>query len=253
MTPPTNKHVVFDVVGTCVSYDAFYTAVESRLGPKFRAHNLNIGSRIFGYAWMEAGEREYTYLGLSGKYVKFFDIFRSIFYRTLWQAGIQNPREFATDDDREYLLASYRTLEPRPGIQECFARLRDAGFTVWALTAGDTPRVAGYLAKGGVDMPEGNFVSCDTIGVGKPAPEAYRYILERFGGVEGEGEGEGGQTWFAAAHMWDAAAAKGCGFRGAWVSDWEKETCSDIFGEMDIVAHDLPGLADGIIAASGES
>jgi 2-haloacid dehalogenase len=154
---------------------------------------------------MEAGEREYTYLSMSGHYLKFFDVFRSIFYRTLWQAGIAEPRKLATDEDREFLLNSYRELKPRPGIHECFSRLRAAGFTVWALTAGDTARVAGYLAQGGVEMPENNFVSCDTIKIGKPAPESYKYILDKF-------ENEGREAWFAAAHMWDAAAAKRTGY-----------------------------------------
>jgi 2-haloacid dehalogenase len=188
--------------GTCVSYEAFYDAIEARIGEQLRAKN--IGSRLFGYAWMEAGEREYTYLSISGHYVKFFDIFRSIFYRTLWQAGITEPRKFASDEDRESLLASYRTLNARQGISECFSRLRDAGFTVWALTAGDTPRVAGYLAEGGVDLPAANFVSCDTIGVGKPEPLSYQYILDKF-------DQNGLETWFAAAHMWDVAAARRCG------------------------------------------
>jgi len=31
---------------------------------------------------------------------------------------------------------------------------------------------------------------------------------------------------------------------------WEKEQCTDIFGEMDVVAADLPAMADGIIEAS---
>ncbi|KAH8885262.1 HAD-like protein [Thozetella sp. PMI_491] len=237
-----NKHVVFDVVGTCVSYDAFFDAIEARIGERLKARN--IGSRLFGYAWMEAGEREYTYLSISGNYIKFFDIFRSIFYRTLWQAGIEEPRKFATDEDREFLLASYRTLKPREGLLECFTRLRKGGYTVWALTAGDTERVGGYLAAGGVDFPSENFVSCDTIGIGKPAPESYQYIIDKF-------PKENQETWFAAAHMWDAAAARRCGFKGAWASVWEKESCSDIFGEMDVVADSLVKLADGIIAFDG--
>ena len=39
-------------------------------------------------------------------------------------------------------------------------------------------------------------------------------------------------------------------FKGAWVSVWEKEMCSDLFGNMDVVADDLPSLADTIIGAS---
>jgi 2-haloacid dehalogenase len=185
-----------------VSYDALYDAIEARIGDRLKAQN--IGSRLFGYAWIEAGEKEYTYLSLSEKYVKFFDVFRSIFYRTLWQAGVQNPRQFATDEDREHLLASYRTLKTREGLLECFTRLREAGFTVWAFTSGDTQRVAGYLSEGGASLPPEHFVSCDTIGVGKPAPACYQHILEKF-------PKENLEAWFAAAHMWDAAGARHCG------------------------------------------
>lgn len=32
------------------------------------------------------------------------------------------------------------------------------------------------------------------------------------------------------------------------MSVWEKENCSDIFGDMDVIADDLPTLADKIIA-----
>ena len=173
------------------------------MGEKFRAQN--IGARLFGYCWMEAGEREYTYLSLSGKYMKFFDIFRSIFYRTLWQAGIQEPRKFASDDDREFLLQSYRALKPRPGIAECWDKLRKAGFKVWCLTAGDTARVGGYLKAGGIEIPDEDFVSCDTIGVGKPEPSSYKYLLDKF-------EPKDLEVWFAAAHMWDVAGAKNVGY-----------------------------------------
>ncbi|KAI1840415.1 hypothetical protein JX265_007161 [Neoarthrinium moseri] len=238
-----SKHVVFDVVGTCISYEAFYDAIEARLGHKLRARS--IGSRLLGYAWMEAGEKEYTYLSLSGHYVVYFDVFRSIFYRTLWQAGIEEPRKFATDDDREFLLQSYRRLRPRAGLENCFSRLREAGFTVWCFTSGDVKRVSGYFASGGVDFPLENFVSCDSIGVGKPAPECYKFVLDKF-------PKENCETWFAAGHMWDVAGAKRAGFKGAWVSVWEKEQCADIFGEMDVVADDLPKLADSIIAASAK-
>ncbi|KAK6076865.1 putative 2-haloalkanoic acid dehalogenase [Seiridium cupressi] len=243
MASSGNKHIVFDVVGTCISYEAFYEALEARIGERLRKQN--IGARIFGYAWMEAGEKEYTYLSQSGKYVVYSDVFRSIFYRTLWQAGVKEPRKLCTDEDREFLLASYRTLKPRPGLAQCFSKLREAGFKVWALTSGDVERVSGYLASGGIDFPSENFVSCDSIGVGKPAPACYQHLLDKFPAGDRD-------AWFAAAHMWDAAAARRTGFKAAWVSVWEQEQCSDIFGEMDVVADDLLALADGIIASSKE-
>ncbi|KAK8038304.1 2-haloacid dehalogenase [Apiospora phragmitis] len=223
----SNKHVVFDVLirpgllGTLVDYEAFYEAIEARLGDQLRAQH--IGARLFGYAWMEAGEKEYTYLSMSGHHVAFSDVLRALFYRTLWQAGLADPRRFATDDDRDFLLAAYRALRVRPGVAACFRTLHDAGYTVWALTSGDVARVA------------------DSIGVGKPAPAVYEHVLKKF-------PTEDLDAWFAAGHMWDASAARRSGFNGAWVSLWEKESCSDIFGDMDVVADSLPELADGIVA-----
>ena len=216
---PNNKHVVFDVVGTyhqvqgpkqetiidkcitgtCVTYEAFFSALDARLGDRLRS--ANIGPRIFGYAWMAAAEKEYTYLSMSGApYVKVFDVFRSVFYRTLWQAGVAEPRRLAADEDREFVLEAYRRLKPRDGLRECFDKLRAAGFTVWALTSGDTQRVSRYLEMAGVELPPKNFASCDSIGVGKPAPASYRHILEKLPEKDRE-------AWFAAAHAWDASAA----------------------------------------------
>jgi len=97
------------------------------------------------------------------------------------------------------MVEEYKKLDARPGLAECFARLRVARFTVWALTSGDTTRVAGYFTRNGVDMPAENFMSCDTLGVGKPDPNAYTPLLEKFKECE--------KAWFAAAHTWDASAA----------------------------------------------
>lgn len=201
---PTNtmatkgKHVVFDVVGTCVSYDNFFKAIESRLGAQLKAEGIK--PKLFGFAWMEAAEREFSYLDMSGRYVPFWTVFQPLFYRMLWMAGIEEPRKFATDEDSTFIVNSYRDLEARPGVVDCWTKLREAGFTVWALTSGDTKRVAGYLSRNNIEMPSQNFISCDTIGVGKPAPLPYRHVLEKFGKDD--------EVWFAAAHMWDASAAK---------------------------------------------
>jgi len=240
------KQIVFDVVGTLVSYDFFFEAIESRLGEKLRAECIK--PKLLGFAWMEAAEREYTYMSMSGKYTVFFDVFGPLFYRMLWMAGIQEPRKFATDEDKDYILAAYRQLKLRPGAVECVEKLRAAGFTVWAFTAGDIARVGAYFKSGGIEMPAENLLSCDTLGVGKPASEAYRPLLEQFG-VEKSG-GVGHSVWFGAAHMWDVSAAKRTGFRGAYCSIWENEPCVEIFGKMDVMAPTLPEMADQVIAAS---
>jgi 2-haloacid dehalogenase len=102
----------------------------------------------------------------------------------LWMAGIAEPRKFATDEDALYMVEAYKKLKARPGLAECFSKLRGAGFTVWALTSGDVERVRGDFTRNRVEMPLENFTSCDTLGVGKPAPEAYLPLLKRFEGCD---------------------------------------------------------------------
>ncbi|KAH8673246.1 FAD dependent oxidoreductase-domain-containing protein [Ilyonectria robusta] len=234
------KHVVFDVVGTCVSYDAIFNALDSRLGDRLRAECIK--PKLLGYTWFEAAEREYTYLSISGRYIRFYDVFRSLFYRMLWMAGIEEPRKFATDDDLAYILEQFMQLDARPGVAECFQILRDAGFTCWAFTAGDVQRVSGYFTRNGIDMPAENFMSCDSLGIGKPAPESYQPLLTQFAGEE---------AWFAAAHMWDVSAAKSTGFKGAYCTVWEKEPCIDLFGTMDVMADTFPEMARRIPSQQG--
>ncbi|KAJ0417812.1 HAD-like domain-containing protein [Aspergillus carlsbadensis] len=237
----TTKNVVFDVVGTLVSYDTLITTLETRLGDRLRAEGVK--PSLLANTWIEVAEREYTYLSMSGKYVPFVQCMAQLFYRVLHLADIPDPRDFATDEDVRALMGAYDQLTMRPGAAECIRKLRDAGFTVWALTAADLDGVAGLFAKAGVEMPRENLLSCDLYGVGKPDPLAYAPLLEQLS------QG-GAKPWFAAAHCWDVSAAQRKGFRGAYSLVLEKDKLPDLFGEIEVTADTLPEMADGIIAAS---
>jgi 2-haloacid dehalogenase len=144
---------------------------------------------------------------MSGKYTVFADVFRALFYRMLWMAGISEPREFASEQDLAYIMEQYAGLTMRPGAAECVQKLRDAGFRVWCFTAGDIKRVGGYFARAGIEMPAEDLLSCDSAGVGKPDPAAYRPLLEKLVAENG-----GRVPWFAAGHMWDVSAARRAGY-----------------------------------------
>lgn len=195
------KHVVFDIVGTCVGYEAFFEAIETQAGERLRAHGIS--PKLFAFAWMECAEREFTFLDLSGRYKPYWPIFRALFHRVLAQVGVPNVRELFSDEDAEICANGYKALKARPGVQEAWQKLRDAGFTVWALTTGDKERVKNYLAGAGLEVADENFFTCDGLDVRKPVPKAYHYVLDKFRGAD--------QTWFAAAHMWDSSGAKANG------------------------------------------
>lgn len=200
----SSKNVVFDIVGTLVAYDHLYNAIDRRLGDKLRAQGIK--PWLLGNAWMEAAEREYTNLSLSGRYTPYGVVFESLFYRVLTFGQIENPREFASPEDLAYIMEEYQSLTLRPGAAECVQKLRDAGFTVWAFTAADLVRVGGYFKKAGVEFPAENLLSCDTAGVGKPDLNAYKPLLAQL-----TSENEGKIPWFAAAHMWDVSSARRAG------------------------------------------
>lgn len=199
---PSNKNVVFDIVGTLIGYDKLFEAIDTRLGDRLRAECIK--PSLLGFSWVEVAEREYTYLSLAGAYKPFATVFEAIFYRMLWMAGIKEPKEFANDKDLAFIMAEYMKLEMRPGAAECVKKLRAAGFTVWAFTAADIKRVSGYFAQAGVELPPENLLSCDTAGVGKPALESYAPVLKEL-------SKGGGQPWFAAGHQWDVSAARRAG------------------------------------------
>ena len=233
--------VVFDVVGTLVGFESWHRIIEQIIGNKLRTHGIT--AQMFGYTWMTHAELEYTFLCMSERYTVYKDVMKATFYRTLGMAGVANPRDVFTDDERERCQAGYAALELRPGAKECIKILRTAGFDVWCLTTADLARVQGYFTRGGVEMPAECFVSCDQHGVAKPALAAYEPVLEKCKAI--------GEAWFAAGHMWDVAAAKKVGFKGAYCSVYEKEDCLEIHGgEMDVMTETLPHMAQKIVEAS---
>ncbi|KAH6639893.1 haloacid dehalogenase [Boeremia exigua] len=240
--PQPQKHVVFDVVGTCVSFDAYYSCLDSVLGARLRQHTIT--PQHFGFTWQTAAELEFTFLSISGSYKPYKEVLRGLFYRTLSLSGVADPRALATDEEREKCIEGYGALELRPGCRETFQLLRDNGFTVWCFTTGDVQRVRGYFERANVDMPLENFISCDVGGVAKPALSAYETVWKRLGKDD--------VKWFAAAHMWDVAAATKVGFRGAWSSVYEKEACLDVFSDakLEIVAGGLEEMARQIVEKS---
>jgi len=165
---------------------------------------------------MEAAELEFNFLLNSERYTPYNDCFKALFYRILYMSGIEDPRSFATDEERDLCHAGYSRLEMRPGAREMMEKLQKSGFNIWCLTTGDVKRVKGYFDRAGIEMPLENLISCDQFvqrdadgnrngtGVYKPSMGAYRPVLAMFNDED--------EKWFGAAHMWDVSAAVKAGY-----------------------------------------
>lgn len=233
------KNIIFDIVGTLVSYESFFSTIQSHLGAKLETYN--IPARLLGFAWLESAEREYTFLSLSGKYVPFGLVFEKVFWRVLFSAGVEEPRNVATENDIKFLIGEYRKCEAREGAKECIDKLKENGWTVWAFTSGDRERVTGYFKAGNIAIDSANIITCDDIGVGKPELRAYEKVREKIGLAKDE------EAWFAAAHGWDVSAAGRAGFKTAYCTLLEKEPLEEVFGKTDVVADGLEELAEKVV------
>ncbi|WWC87049.1 haloacid dehalogenase, type II [Kwoniella dendrophila CBS 6074] len=241
--------VVFDVVGTCFSYDNGAEAVQARLGDKLKKYG--IPSKLLFYAWVCGTERDYSYLSQIKQYKPFFEILSNTLKRVLFQAGI--PAEdlegdnFFTKEDVEYIRSEYLKLKARPGLKEMMKTLRDGGFEVWCCSDANIERVKGYFDHAGVEMPLDHILSADSVNAGKPEPAVYKYAREKAGSDQ-----QGEVSVFAASHAWDCAAAKSAGFLTAYTTTYELDECVEIFGKSDLVAPDLISLGKGIVEKWGK-
>ncbi|WVQ74667.1 haloacid dehalogenase, type II [Cryptococcus sp. DSM 104548] len=239
--------VVFDVVGTCFSYDNGALALQTRLGPKLAAHGIS--PKLLFYAWVCGTERDYSYLSQIKQYKPFFAILANTLTRVLFQAGV--PEEeldgFFTQEDVDYMMAEYQALTPRPGLAEMMTTLREGGFEVWCCSDANVDRVKGYFDRAGVEMPLDHILSADMVKAGKPEAAVYKFAREKAGSDQ-----PGEVSVFAASHAWDTAAAKAAGFLTAYTTTYEYDECETIFGKSDLVTPDLVSLGKGIVEKWGK-
>jgi 2-haloacid dehalogenase len=131
------------------------------------------------YAWITAGERDYSYLSVIKEYKIFIDIMAQSFVRLLYQAGVPDPTNFATKEDVAFVISEYKKLKPRPGLSEMMHTLRSNGFEVWCCSDANVDRVKGYFDGAGVEMPMDHILSADMVQAGKPEPKVYKMAREK--------------------------------------------------------------------------
>lgn len=165
---------------------------------------------------------------------------------------------------QERLMSSLHRLKPRPGMVEAFTntyrtKINGSNIDVWGATNGSLA-LAQNLFRGalgdqlviyadenaGTELVKNDtngigLISCDDFSVAKPDPRVYREIKKRLSSPEKT------SLWFVASHTWDLFAARQAGFKTAWVSYEEFDTCSDIFGTPDIIGSDLNQVAQKIV------
>ncbi len=116
-----------------------------------------------------------------------------------------------TPDDKRELAERLGSLPAHPEAARAIERLRDAGFGVVTLTNSVAEVAESQLRNSGLRPLVSTAYSVDSVRLLKPAPESYRYVLEREGV-------EAADAVLIAAHDWDIAGAAAAGLKTAFVS-----------------------------------
>ncbi len=227
------KFLLFDVGGTVFDW---MTAVETALEPLAPPGYGAAERHRFAVDWRAGFFAHYGDV-LAGK--RPWADAEEITNVVLGDLLAARPEIVLSQDQRDDLARAWQAMPSWPDRRDGIARLREdymvLPFTLltWAMVAGSS-KVSGIVWDG--------ILSCDLLGVYKPAPESYRRVSEIL-------RASRDRMMMVAAHPSDLDAAAAEGMRTAYVLPRLKDPGEDYrdrgFAErFDIVAEDFVALAE---------
>ena len=188
--------LAFDVYGTLIDTHGIVAALQPQLGHR---------AIDFSRAWRDK-QLEYSFRrGLMKQYESFAVCTGQALDHTCSQFGLSlGPAA------REKLLDAYRALPAFKDAREGLARVREAGFRLFAFSNGPAEAVGSLLAQAGLRDFFLDVVSVDEVKSFKPDPGVYAHFLKRAGAT-------GRDTWMISSNPFDVIGALSAGLRAAWV------------------------------------
>lgn len=161
------------------------------------------------------------------------------FTATARQALRTETKQTMSDDAIAHVLEGFAKVPAFPDAAPALRRLTEAGVTVGCLTVGDPRNTRSFLAGAGLDTYVDRVVTCDAVGVWKPAPAAYHHTAETLAC-------DLDRMALVAVHAWDCHGAKRAGALAGWCSRLEGEP-GDVFMAADVRGDDLVEVAEGLL------
>jgi 2-haloacid dehalogenase len=209
------------------------------LGPLDPLFEQALGSAALRQTWFSQMLQVAFVGGLTGRYVDFSSAGRAALAMVAAAQGVE-----LQDDDAERILGEMRRLPPHPDAVPALTRLRQAGFTLAALTNSTLEVAHEQLGHARLADRFDTILSADQVQALKPRPEPYHLVADTFGV-------DPGGVRLIAAHAWDVAGALAAGCAAAFVRRPGKVP-SPLGDQPDIVGDDLGEVADRVVAVDGE-
>ncbi len=150
-----------------------------------------------------------------------------------------------TDADVAELQQRMLAMPAHPDVANGLQRLREAGFACVTLTNSAPSPQGSPIDHAGIAHLFDRAFTIDAVKRFKPAPDCYRMVAEAL-------EVPPQALCLVAAHMWDTLGAQAVGCKGALVTRRGNAVLAvEGMPQPDIVAADLTGVVDAIIARWG--
>lgn len=218
--------LVFDVNETLIDFES--------MSPLFE--------RIFGdrrvlREWLGQLVMYSMTITLAGLYEDFFTLGQGLLRMVGDIHGVR-----VTDADLTELKTGMLTMPAHPDVEEGLTRLRDAGFRMVTLTnSPPNPHGQSPLEHAGLAHFFERQFSVEALRAYKPAPRVYHLVDQSLGVPPSA-------CLMVAAHVWDTVGAQSVGFRGGLITrPGNAPLPVASLPQPDLIAPDLPGLADQLI------
>lgn len=217
---PKIQAVAFDVVETLMSLEP----IPARLAE--RGHS----EELFDL-WFARAVRDGMALGAAGGYRSF---------REVSAQALRDVTGGAVDDETiAHVLDGWDALPAHADVAPALQQLTGAGVRVVGLTTGSADTIRGFLDRNGLSGHFEAVLSCEDVGIWKPAPGAYRYAVDWLGARADD-------VALVAAHAWDCHGAGRAGMRTGWVSRLEGRY-NAAFDPADVQEDDLEAVVRGLL------
>jgi 2-haloacid dehalogenase len=175
---------------------------------------------------------------ITGRYVDFTSAQHAALTMLAERQGIALDEEAA-----RRIVGAMRTLPPHADVPAALVRLREARFTLAALTNSPLDVVEDQLRNAGLHDRFDAILSADQVRALKPRRDPYELVARTFdvpvAGVR-----------LVAAHSWDVAGALAAGCRAAFVAR-PGMVLSPVGEQPDIVGADVGAVAERILELDG--